>query len=54
MTAASAFVLFQLNGIEYRTDGKIVEAEDGQKWNKTGLLSVVLVARKIFAASGAT
>ncbi len=41
-------IQFQFNGTTYRTDGKIVEAKDGNSWNKTGSLNVILEARKLF------
>jgi hypothetical protein len=43
------FLEFELNGIQYRTDeeAKIVEAKDGDKWNITGSLKVILKARDV-------
>src|SRR5882672_328335 len=46
----STYVYFTLNGRQYRTDGQIVEGKDGQTWNRTGSLPVVLAARKEWAA----
>ena len=45
------FIHFTLNGIQYRTNGKIVEGKDGETWNATGSLAVVLHARKVHEAS---
>lgn len=44
------YVYFTMNGRQYRTDGQIVEGKDGQTWNRTGSLPVVLAARKEWAA----
>jgi hypothetical protein len=42
------YVYFEMNGREYRTDGRIVEGKDGQTWNRTGSLPVVLKAREVW------
>ena len=39
-------IQFDWNGTTYRTDGKIIEAKDGNSWNKTGPLE----ARRLFMA----
>lgn len=44
------YVYFSMNGRDYRTDGKTVEGKDGQTWNRTGSLPVVIQARKEWAA----
>jgi hypothetical protein len=48
---ATQMIYFQMNGIQYRYDGKNVEALDGTKWNRTGSLNVYLAAKKLFAES---
>jgi hypothetical protein len=48
--ANQSYVYFSLNGREYRTDGQTVEGKDGQTWNRTGSLPVVLAGRKAWAA----
>ena len=50
MEARHMVIQFQFNGTTYRTDGKIVGAKDGNSWNKTGSLNVILEARKLFKA----
>ncbi len=42
------YIYFELNGIQYRTDGVIVEGKDGSTWNRTNSLRVVLAARDVF------
>ena len=42
-------VNFTLKGFTYRTDGETVEALDGNTWNKTHSIPVILYARDIFA-----
>jgi hypothetical protein len=42
------YVYFQVNGFEYRTDGKSVQGKDGNSWNTTYSLAIVLAAREAF------
>ena len=46
----ATYVHFQINGREYRTDGKIIEGKDGNSWNQTGSLPVWL-AKKVYEAN---
>jgi hypothetical protein len=46
------YVYFEMNGIQYRTDGVTVEGKDGSSWNRTGSLPVVLAARAEFKKRG--
>ncbi len=46
-------VNFTLKGFSYRTDGETVEALDGNTWNKTHSIPVILHARDIFAKTTA-
>ena len=42
------YIYFELNGIQYRTDGVVVEGKDGATWNRTHSLPVVLAAKRHF------
>ena len=44
------YVEFSFNGFLYRTNGAIVQGNDGYKWNTTHSLNVVLAAREVWNA----
>ena len=45
------YVYFQVNGFDYRTDGQTVQGKDGNTWNTTYSLAIILVARKAFQSA---
>jgi hypothetical protein len=46
VTHMAEYIYFELNGIQYRTDGVAVEGKDGSTWNRTHSLPVVLAAKR--------
>lgn len=43
------YVYFVVNDFHYRTDGKSTQGQDGDTWNTTYSIPIILEARKAFA-----